>query len=259
MHIQAEEAFFDPDTGAVGVPKFALVRVGAGEFRMQSRIGYKHPRYTEPFVVPRHDRMDTFTTDLTSVPGPFQWLVPVVGAHLPAAIVHDGLIDHGEKQYEGPDVNREQADDLFRDAMRLSGTRRLRRWLVWTGVSLGTMWEHRRPHLLWRAMIILYFTVLAVIGLVASLDVVDVPWAWAQLPWMGDRPWYVEVVTGAIAAVVIPSVLSLTWGNRRTVGRVAGIALAFLLHPTLLVGVVTVIYLIAEKLSSKDETYGPKV
>lgn len=259
MHIQAEEAFFDPDTGAIGVPEFGLVRIGAGEFRMQSRIGYKHPQYAEPFVVPGHDQMGTFTTDLTSVPGPFQWLVPVVGAHLPAAIIHDGLIGEGEKQHEGPNVNREQADDLFRDAMRLSGTRRLRRWLVWTGVSLGTMWDYGRHRFFWRTMIVIYFVVLAGIGLIASLDVIDAPWAWAQLPWMGDRPWYVEVATGAVAAVIIPSVLSLTWGSRRTVGRVAGIALALLLHPTLLVGAVTVIYLIAEKFFSRDETYGPKM
>ena len=36
-------------------------------------------------------------TDLTSVPWLFTWLVPKTGAHLPAALLHDGLVgDHDD-------------------------------------------------------------------------------------------------------------------------------------------------------------------
>lgn len=250
-----EETFFDPETGVEGIPEFSLLRIGPGEFRMLSRIGYRHPKYPgAAFVVPRADRVDRYTTDLTSIPSMFTWLIPVIGEHLPAALIHDGTISPGEKEHEGPDLTREEADDLFRDAMRLSGTPRLRRWLIWTGVSLGTMWEFRTPKLVWRTLMIAYFATLAALGVVATLDLFDVPWAWAQLPWMGDRPWHSELAIGAMVAVVVPSVLSLTWGNRRTVGRVAGIAFAFLLHPTLLVMGVTVTYLIAERFLSQDES-----
>ncbi len=252
------ETFFDPETGIDGIPEFTLLRVGPGRFRMLSRIGYRHPKYPgAPIVVPRADRMDTYSTDLTSIPAMFAWLVPVIGEHLPAALLHDGTISQGEKEHEGPDLTREEADDLFRDAMGLSGTPRLRRWLIWTGVSLGTMWEFRTPRSLWRTLMVAYFVVLAALGIVATLDLFDVPWDWARLPWMGDRPWYAELATGAVAAVTVPSVLSLAWGNRRTVGRVAGIAFAFVLHPTLLVLAVTVIYLIAERLMSRDESHQP--
>ena len=251
------ETFFDPDSGEAGIPEVLLQRVGPGSFKMRSRIGYRHPDYQgTAFVVPRADRQDTYRTDLASIPAAFTWLIPVVGTHIPAALIHDGLIASGESEHEGPEVSREEADDIFRDAMRLSGTRRIRRWLVWTGVSLGTMWEHRRPRWLWRSAMVAYFLVLAAIGLWTTVDVLDVSWSWLpNLPWLGERPWYVELVSGAVMAVLIPSVLSLFWGNRRTVGRIAGIALAFLLHPTIFIGAVTVIYVVAEKVASRSERY----
>jgi hypothetical protein len=251
------ETFFDPDTHEVGIPQVRLERVGPGSFKMLSRIGYRHPDYQgTAFVVPRADTQETYRTDLASIPAAFTWLVPIVGTHMPAALIHDGLITSGDPEHEGPEVTRQEADDIFRDAMRLSGTRRIRRWLVWTGVSLGTMWEHRRPRWLWRPVMVAYFAILTILGLWTTADVLDVSWSWLpMLPWLGDRPWYLELASGTVMAVLVPSVLSLFWGNRRTVGRIAGIALAFLLHPTIFIVAVTIIYVVAERFASKDETY----
>ena len=256
MVSEPQETFFDPETGDLGIPQFSLEHVSGPTFRLLSRIGYRHPDFAGEFIVPRADGHDTYTTDLTSIPPPFRWLVPVIGDHLAPALLHDGLVTDGPPQHDGPEVTRRQADDLFRDAMRLAGTRRIRRWLIWTGVSFGTMWEGDGFTWIRRLLMIGYFMLLAAIGLVATADLFDVSWSWMpSLPWMGDRPWWVELIGGGAVALILPTILSLAWGPRRTVGRIAGIALAFLLHPTLLVGMVSALYLLAEGVASREEHY----
>src|SRR5262245_34215965 len=47
------------------------------------------PRTVTVTVPPPNEK---FTTDLASVPSLLTWLVPKSGAHLPAALIHDGLI-----------------------------------------------------------------------------------------------------------------------------------------------------------------------
>ena len=60
-------------------------------------------------------RTADFTTDLASVPMLFTWLVPKSGAHLPAALLHDGLVGgaaHDPASYvstEGHVVARDEA------------------------------------------------------------------------------------------------------------------------------------------------------
>lgn len=247
----ATDAFFDPDApGRIGVPSLQLERLAPGRYRMLSRLGFRHRHYGE-FVVPQQHQLEDYVTDLTSVPGAFTWLVPILGPHLPAALLHDGLVtDGGEPTHEGPAVNRQQADDIFRDAMRLVGTPRVRRYLIWTGVSLATVWQWRRPHGWWRSLMVAFFAILIGIGAVSTLDLLDV-WDW--LPWMGDRPWPVEFALGAVMAVVIPTVLAFAWLDRRTVARIAGIALAFLLHVTALIGLLLVVYQVAEWLVSSND------
>ena len=58
-------------------------------FRMLRRIAYLDEEYGE-ILVPAD--LDTFETDFASVPTLLTWLVPRTGAHLPAALVHDGLV-----------------------------------------------------------------------------------------------------------------------------------------------------------------------
>ena len=64
-------------------------RARAEQFAMERRIAYRD-RHLGELLVPR--RTGTFRTDLTSVPALFTWLVPKTGRHLPAALVHDGLV-----------------------------------------------------------------------------------------------------------------------------------------------------------------------
>ena len=134
--------------------------------------------------------LNEFATDLTSIPWVFAWVVPGLGTHLPAALLHDALVvsDGEEKTHEGPDVSREQADRIFRDGMKALGTPLVRRWLIWAGASLGTVWTTIAPTKYWRIMMILFFGGLSFAGIVHTLDVFDYGW---RLPWLGDRscPW----------------------------------------------------------------------
>ncbi|NAZ88866.1 DUF1353 domain-containing protein, partial [Kineococcus indalonis] len=105
-------------------------------FRVPRAIGYWDARLG-PVVVPADPA--TFSTDLTSVPPVLSWLVPTTGRHLPAALVHDGLTagaDGPPSYLAAAPVGRLAADRLFRSALRDLGVSRLRRGVMWAGVSV---------------------------------------------------------------------------------------------------------------------------
>jgi hypothetical protein len=239
-------------------PRIVLERrlvEGEERFLMLRRIGYADRRLGE-LLVPRTAE---FTTDLASVPMLFTWLVPKSGAHLPAALVHDGLCAGDYVAEPGTVVTRVDADRVFRDAMGDTGTTLVRRWLAWAAVATATMVHGRGTGWSagerWRYRIAAVGTlgIVAVLGLLATLDLVDVA---SLLPWMGERTWWRELLLGGAFAVLIPAVLALTWGRFRTAGWVMGIGLALLLHVTvalvLLTGLYRAVEWAAEKLARQD-------
>ena len=236
--------FFDPQTG--GDLRLELepdpTTRGPANFRLLRTFGYYDPGWDEPFIIPRD--LEQWRTDLVSVPTLLAWLVPKVGPHLPAAIVHDALVlaDGEAVAHDGPSVTREQADVILRDAMGYLGTPVVRRWLMWAAVSMATC-ASRRPRAYWRAVVLLTVLGIVALGVVATLDLVDVH---DGLPWMGDHVWYEELIGGAIFAIVIPAALSPLYGSLRRAFLLGGVALAFLLHVTLLVAAVYGLYLAVE-------------
>lgn len=231
--------FFDPGTG--GDLRLELTDVDGREFRLLRPIGYQLPGHAEPFVVPPD--LEGFTTDLASVPAVFTWLVPRSGVFLPAAVLHDGMVR--QETYAGPRVDRHEADRIFRQACIDLGTGLVRAWLMWAAVTLGTLWDSGR--LAARARLVGLLGVVAVLGVLATLDLVDV---WDVLPWMGDRSLTGELVGGALGALLIPAVLSLTWGRLAPAGMIASVALAFLLHVTIVIGLLTLGYQVLERVVS---------
>ena len=243
-------------------PKIVLLRhdeEGREQFAMERRIAYRD-RHLGELLVPRVT--GTFRTDLTSVPALFTWLVPKTGQHLPATLLHDGLVHPpGDVTYvstEGHVVLRAEADRVLRDAMADSGTALIRRWLVWSAVATATMlsgagtgwspWLARR----YRATAALTVLVVAVLGACATLDLFDVHVGGVpQLPWMGDRPWYAELAGGLAGAVVIPLLLALLWGPFRIAGGVVGVSLAVLLHVTVALVGLTAAYRFLEWLTAR--------
>lgn len=226
------------------------------EFRMARRLGYRD-RELGQLLVPIDTA--TFTTDLTSVPSIFLWLVPRTGRHLPAALLHDGLVRGSYVAAPGVDIDRERADLVFRAAMADTGTGLIRRWLMWTAVTLGTIFQDRRTRWssaeLWRLRITAVGTLLvtAVLGVLATFDLfdIDVPIV-GGVPWMGEQAWWIELLTGAAGAIVIPLLLGLLWGRFRAAGMIAGVALALLLHVTAAVAALTAAYQLAERVVSRS-------
>ena len=247
----APERFFDPATG----DKMVLqLEPDGARFRILRPFGYRDPRYEEPFVVPAD--VATFRTDLASIPWFFAWLVPGLGTHLPAVLLHDGLVvnpDEG-KTHLGPDVDREEADRILRDAMASLGTPVVRRWLMWTAVILATAMSALRPRWRWAPLVVGTLLLVAALGVVATLDLLDVA---DVLPWMGDRPWLVEVAGGAVFALLLPLLISLLWGRLWKAGAIAGVALALLLHVTAAVALVYGIYWVMERFASAGEGASP--
>jgi hypothetical protein len=239
-------------------PRVVLERVETGDlhqrterFRMLRRLAYRDRQYGD-LLVPAD--LDSFVTDLTSVPALFTWLVPRTGRHLPPALVHDGLVHHPDHpasylSAEGHVLDRVAADRVFRTAMRDTDTGPVRSWLVWSAVTLATIWHGSAGwspgrHLRYRLVAGGSLLLVAALGVVATLDLFDVV-AW--LPWMGaGRPFWLELLGGLAGAVVVPLLLGLTWGRFAVAGAVSGIALAVLLHVTVLLGLVSLLFVAAE-------------
>jgi hypothetical protein len=229
-------------------PRIVLERhadAGLESFSLERRIAYRD-RHLGEILVPA-DR--GFRTDLTSTPALFTWLVPTTGAHLPAALLHDGLVGGGEgRSYvstAGIDIDRVDADRVFRDAMADTGTRVVRRWIVWAAVTLATVFVGGsrlvRP---WhRAGAACSLALIAWLGWCATADLLDQQWPLAVgLPWLAERAWWVELGLGLLFALLVPLLLSLLWGRFRGAGAIAGILLAVLLHVTVALAVLALVY-----------------
>jgi hypothetical protein len=245
--------FYDVASG--GPIQLQLQQDGA-QFRVLRQFGYRDPKYDEAFVVP--DDVTTFSTDLASIPPLFSWLVPGLGTHLPAVLLHDGLVVRagGPPTHLGPAVDRVEADRILRDAMASLGTPRLRRWLMWTAVILATCWSTLTPRRWWQVRVFGTITIVVVLGVLATLDLIDV---WDVLPWMGDGPWWVEGIGGVAFALIVPLAISVTWGRLWPAGAIAGVTLAFLLHVTVVLFVLYGLYWIVETVASRREGTSPNI
>lgn len=237
-----------------------LTEAGGEDFAMDRRIAYRD-RHLGELLVPRET--GSFRTDLTSVPALFTWLVPKTGRHLPAALVHDGLVyapgtPPTYVSTAGFDVKRAEADRVLRDAMADSGTAVVRRWLVWSAVATvtmlsgaGTGWSTGRRWY-YRGVAAGTVVLVALLGVCATLDLFDVSVPTVpQLPWMADRVWWLELLGGLAGAVVVPGLVGLFWGRFRIAGWVIGISLALLLHVTVVLLGLTGLYQAAEWLASR--------
>ncbi len=218
---------------------------GVESFAMRRRIAYRDREVGEILVPAGPD----FRTDLTSVPWLFTWLVPKTGAHLPAALLHDGLVGDrdgvGSSYVADRDIPRAEADRILRDAMTDTGTGPIRRWLVWSAVATATIfvgsseWSRAR-WTAYRVAAAVTIGVVLVLGALATLDLFDA--FGVALPWMGRRVWWQELIGGFAGAVTIPFVLGLTWGRFRVAGAVLGVLLALLLHVSLALLLLTGLY-----------------
>ena len=189
----------------------------------------------------------TFRTDLASIPWFFAWLVPGLGTHLPAVLLHDGLVvgPNEGKTHIGPDVDREEADRILRDAMASLGTPVVRRWLMWTAVILATAFSTLRPRWRWAPLVV---GTLAAGGRARGGG--DARSARRRRRAAVDgRPTVVRRggARRRCSRSSCPLLVSVLWGRLWRAGAIAGIALALLLHVTVVVATVYGIYWVLER------------
>lgn len=230
------------------------------EFRMTRRIAYRD-RFLGELLVPAD--LDSFETDLTSVPAVFAWLVPQTGAHLPAALLHDGLVSSPGQpssyvSTDGHEIDRAEANRIFRDAMADTGTGVVRRWLMWSAVTAATMIDGSGTHwsswrrLHYRLAALSTIAVIAILGIAATADLFDIGPAWIPpVPWMGERGLPAELIAGGAAGVTLPFLFALTWGRFWKAGAILGISLALLLHVTLAILGLTLLYQVLERFATR--------
>lgn len=125
-----------------------IKEAGDNDWKLTAPLRYTAAR--QSFEIPADA-----TTDFASVPVLFQWLIPRSGRYTKAAVLHDFL-------WRTPmtGVSRGDADGIFRRCMRELKVPFLRRWLMWAGVRLGSLWKSRfrdRLHDLPRVIALLVF------------------------------------------------------------------------------------------------------
>jgi hypothetical protein len=117
--------------GAVGTHPFQpdepveLEQIDRKRFLLLRGFSYTDPDGERHHVTPE----GVGKTDLASVPSILWWFVASYGRQTRAALVHDQLIDQ---------IERNDADWVFRRALADSGIGWARRWLAWSAVSFET-------------------------------------------------------------------------------------------------------------------------
>jgi len=179
-------------------PEVILRQVSPTTFQLLYGFLYERQGKDETYEVPPHDpyadpKRRNNSTDLASVPPLLTWFIGTYGLHTKAALLHDHYVDAHDT------MTRKHADTLFRDALRESGVHWLRRWLMWTAVSLRTS-----------------FRAVGIIIVVGHLLAFAATTAWWLL---GPIPWWSPLVVGGAG---------FAWGLRRWPLAVLGFALVAL-------------------------------
>ena len=132
--------------------RVVVTPIDADRWRLLEPICYLGE--VDKFLVP-----EGYVTDFASVPRVVISLVPKYGRYTAAAILHDYLLTDALKSGR---VNSNDADGLFRRALRELGVPPVKRWLMWTGVRWGALFSPtRRPGWLRSAAGVLAISALA--------------------------------------------------------------------------------------------------
>jgi uncharacterized protein DUF1353 len=183
---------------------------------------------TGPWDVPPHDllldpRAAENSTDLASVPPWLWWFIASHGRHSRAALLHDHLIGPNDD-----DVTDKQADHAFRMALRDSGVRTLRRWIMWNGVSLASLWRESYGKV---SVAVFVFHIAAFAGTLAFAMYSSWDWLGEALAypfvWVWDNLFLDKLVTALGAAIawlwssadwILPSAFEEPWWKVAIVG-----------------------------------------
>jgi hypothetical protein len=149
----------------VGADRVVLEQLSATRWKLTEPLTYqgKHQRFDIPAG---------FKTDLASVPRALVWLVPRYGLYTRSAILHDYLLK------ERPDIDKHDADGIFRRSMRELHVGVLQRWMMWGAVGLNSTIKDRRDELTGKGLLHAFGLLLVVLP---SLAFVLIPAVIVQL------------------------------------------------------------------------------
>ena len=265
--------FFDPVPGtwddtttdqtlSAGPALVQVGRLGPKSYRMLRHVGYRDRKTGTIWVVPRD--LDGWTLNFSSAPTLVNWIIPVLGNHFNAFILHDAQVESRTytgpgaqgRDYFGPKVSRVSADRIARDAMGEHGTGLIRRWIVWVGIMLGTVYSkeglgagrNRWGHIVWFSS---YMVLLLALGVWSTMEV----FGWTDaFPWMEGERWPTRLALGAVGAIATPLILSLItvrFWRHWLFGLLAGWLLAVLLPALIVTAGLTFIYIQAERVARR--------
>jgi hypothetical protein len=114
---------------------------------------------------------DGFVTDLASVPRIFWSFLPPDGTYEKAAVAHDW---HCTQLAAGDcSISSRDADGLFRRMAREGGSGFVTRWILWTGVRWGALFNRHRRADWWKdAPAVLAITALMLAAVLFVLDLI---------------------------------------------------------------------------------------
>lgn len=169
----------------VSPAEFVLRRIPGkdGSYELLKQFKYVHvgrDGAQEAWTIPGRPGQP-FETDLASIPSLAGWLVPKDGRHTPAALVHDAMVlgPDDEVCYDGRQVSRLEADEIFRLGMQFLGVKFWRRWMIWAAVSIPTLWassgESAALRLASRVRLAVGLLAVSIMGLFLLPDVLDFP------------------------------------------------------------------------------------
>lgn len=95
-------------------------------------------RLLEPFSYYLEDDNDNvitvpanYVTDFASIPRSLTWLIPKMGKHSKASLIHDYLYDNPQM------LTRKECDKIFLEAMKVSGVKYRYRMAMYYAVRIG--------------------------------------------------------------------------------------------------------------------------
>lgn len=136
-----------------GLPNFHFI--DAKNVALDSPLVYVGKRQT--FTVPRG-----FVSDFATIPKFLWWLLGPTGKYTAAAILHDYFCKL--LWMRNSPVTGRDADGLFRRTCRELGVDPLSRYLLWTGVRWGALFNERRREGWWRDLpLVAAFSVVALV------------------------------------------------------------------------------------------------
>jgi len=107
----------------------ALIIGRKGQWELVHELEYESDLLIKPITVPQG-----FETDLASIPRVFTPLIPKNGRHRAPAIVHDWLCRNKV-------TSKKITDQIFLEAMKVSGVPKLRRYAMYWAVRVASPWR----------------------------------------------------------------------------------------------------------------------